>query len=182
MVYVHLADGFEEIEALTVIDLLRRADIPVKSVSIEELLVKGAHDIFVQADMLIDQVDYNDCQMIVLPGGMPGSENLENCKVLSDAIDSFDNSKKYIAAICAAPMILGHKGLLNGKKAVIYDGLEKELGVGVISSSERAVIDGHIITGRGPGCAIEFALKIITVLKGENVADMIKSELLYDLV
>lgn len=179
MVYVHLAEGFEEIEALTVIDLLRRAEIPVESVSVGDILVKGAHDISVQADITIDKADYDNCQMIVLPGGMPGSVNLEECSVLSNAIDAFNSKGKYIAAICAAPMILGHKGILEGKKAVIYDGLEKELGKGAIPLQEKAVVDGHIITGKGPGCAIEFALKIINILKGEKAANMIKDELLY---
>ena len=180
MVYVYLADGFEEIEALTVIDLLRRAEIPVKSVSIDNLNVKGAHNISVQADILIDDANYKDCEMIVLPGGMPGSINLENCENISKVIDEFNQAKKYIAAICAAPMILGHKGLLYGKKAVIYDGMEDDLGNGAIPLQEKAVIDGHIITGKGPGCAIEFALKIISVLKGEDSSKMIKAELLYD--
>ena len=179
MVYVHLATGFEEIEALTVIDLLRRADIEVSSVSIDKKMVTGAHNISVQADMLIDDAQYSKCRMIVLPGGMPGSVNLEECKILSDAIDQFNNEGKYIAAICAAPMILGHKGILAGKKAVIYDGMENELGNETIALQEKAVIDGNIITGKGPGCAIEFALKIIEVLKGKEKALEIKKELLY---
>ena len=179
MVYVHLAEGFEEIEALTVVDLLRRAGIEVNTVSIGDLLVTGAHGISVKADMLIDDARYSQCQMIVLPGGMPGSKNLENCQLLQDMIDQFNQEEKYIAAICAAPMILGHKDLLKNRKAVIYSGMEKHLGKKAIVVPDKAVVDGHFITGKGPGCAIDFALKIISVLKGENKANSIKEELLY---
>ena len=178
MVYVHLAHGYEEIEALTVVDLLRRAGIPVKTVSIEGNVVTGAHDISVTADLLIGDADYDNCEMIVLPGGMPGSANLENCAQLQAQIDQFNNQGKFIAAICAAPMILGHKGLLDGKKAVIYDGMEAELGKAIVVK-DKAVVDGNFITGKGPGCAIEFALKIIAVLKDQKTSDMIRKELLY---
>lgn len=178
MVYVHLADGFEEIEALTVVDLLRRANIPVKTVSIGASTVTGAHGVPVIADLTIDDADYSKCEMIVLPGGMPGSANLEQCSTLQAQIDAFNTNGKFIAAICAAPMILGHKGLLDGKKAVIYDGMEAELGNAIVTK-DKAVVDGHYITGKGPGCAIEFALKIISVLRDDKTSDMIKAELLY---
>lgn len=178
MVYVHLAEGFEEIEGLTVVDLLRRANIAVETVSIGDKIVTGAHGISVTADKTIDQADYENCQMIVLPGGMPGSVNLEECAILQAQIDKFNIEKKFIAAICAAPMILGHKGLLDGRKAVIYDGMEAELG-NAIPCSDKAVCDGHFITGKGPGCAIEFALQIIACLEDQKTADMIRAELLY---
>ena len=178
MVYVHLAEGFEEIEALTVVDLLRRANIAVETVSIGAGTVAGAHGISVVADITIDKADYDNCEMIVLPGGMPGSVNLEECDVLQEQIDRFNAQGKFIAAICAAPMILGHKGLLDGKKAVIYDGMESDLGKAIVAN-DKAVIDGNFVTGKGPGCAIEFALKIISILKDEKAADMIKAELLY---
>ena len=178
MVYVHLAEGFEEIEALTVVDLLRRANIAVETVSISAGTVAGAHGISVVTDITIDKADYDNCEMIVLPGGMPGSVNLEECDVLQEQIYRFNEQGKFIAAICAAPMILGHKGLLDGKKAVIYDGMESDLGKAIVAN-DKAVIDGNFVTGKGPGCAIEFALKIISVLKDEKAADMIKSELLY---
>ena len=117
MVYVYLGEGFEEIEALTCVDLLRRAEIEVSTVSVGERIVTGAHGIKVTADMLITEASMDKCQMIVLPGGMPGTLNLQNNPTLSAYIDDFYKEGKYIAAICAAPMILGAKGYLDGKPA-----------------------------------------------------------------
>ena len=179
MVYVHLANGFEEIEALTVVDLLRRAEIPVKTVSIEDKVVVGAHNIPVTADLLFKEADYENCTMIVLPGGMLGTVNLENHQGLSEVIDEFYKKKKYISAICAAPMILGHKGYLNNKIATIYPGMEDELGNIMEHSKDKVARDGHIITGRGPGCAMAFALAIIEILKGHDKMLEIKTELVY---
>lgn len=179
MVYVHLANGFEEIEALTVVDLLRRANIDVKTVSIEEKTVTGAHNIEVNADLMFDEADYEACHMIVLPGGMPGTINLENHEKLSKQIDLFYAQKKYISAICAAPMILGHKGYLDNKITTIYPGMEDEMGDVMEQSKEKVAVDGNIITGRGPGCAMDFALKIIEVIKGHEKMLEIKEELVY---
>ena len=179
MVYVHLANGFEEVEALTIVDLLRRADIPVQTVSIAEKVVIGAHKIPVVADLLFDEADYENCLMIVLPGGMPGTVNLENHQGLSSIIDEFYQQKKHISAICAAPMILGHKGYLYNKIATIYPGMEDELGDVMEKSKDKVAVDGNIITGRGPGCAMAFALKIIEVIKGHSKMLEIKEELVY---
>lgn len=177
MVYVHLAEGFEEIEALTVVDFLRRANIEVKTVSIEGREVSGAHNIKVISDLLFNEADYDSCKMIMLPGGMPGTLNLQNHKGLSSKIDEFYKNDKYIAAICAAPMILGAKGYLKDKDATIYPGMEDELiGANAIADS-KAVIDGKIITGKGPGCAAEFALTLIAVLKGEDTMLQIKKDI-----
>lgn len=178
MVYVYLGEGFEEIEALTCVDLLRRAKIEVSTVSVGERIVTGAHGIKVTADMLITEASMDKCQMIVLPGGMPGTLNLQNSPTLSSYIDDFYKEGKYIAAICAAPMILGAKGYLDGKPATIYPGMEDHLGA-AIAKTESVVQSDNIITGRGPGCAMDFALKIIEVLKGSEISKAIADELVY---
>lgn len=167
MVYVHLADGFEEIEAITPVDVFRRAEIPVKTVSITgNLLVTGAHGIPIKADLLFEQVNYDDATMILLPGGMPGTNNLAEHKGLTEAIREFADENKWIAAICAAPMILGELGLLDAKKAVIYPGMEQYLR-GAKPGKHRVEIDGNIVTSKGPGTAMEFALAIVELLKGK---------------
>lgn len=178
MIFVHLADGFEEVEAVTVIDLLRRADIEVTTVSImKRLEVFGAHDINIMADALYEDVNYNDCQMIVLPGGGGGANNLDKHDGVVSQIDHFNKNGKWIAAICAAPMILGHHDIFKGQKATIYKGMEKELS-GATYVDEKVVVDGHIITSQGPATAMDFALKIIEVIKGKAISDEIATDLL----
>jgi len=179
MVYVFLANGFEEIEALTAVDLLRRAQIQVKTVSImEERLVYGAHGVGVEADILFKEGLYDKCAMLILPGGMPGTVNLCNHRELNEELKSFDAAGKPIAAICAAPMVLGRAGLLQGHTATIYEGMEEEL-IGAVSSQEKVVISDNIITSKGPGTAMDFALAIIEYLKGSQVADEVAAGLLY---
>lgn len=179
MVYVHLATGYEEIEALSVVDFLKRADIDVKLVSVEDKLeVTGRSNITVVADLLFEDADYENCQMIVLPGGMPGTKNLQNHKGLDAVIDKFNEEKKYIAAICAAPMILGAKGLVEGIEATIYPGMEKHL-AGALPCSEKVAWSGHIITSKGPGTAADFSLKLIEALKGKEKADWVKEDIVY---
>lgn len=179
MVYVFLAGGFEEIEALTVVDLLRRAEIQVKTVSImEDRLVYGAHGVGVEADIMFKEGLYDKCAMLVLPGGMPGTTNLCNHKELNEELKDFYASGRPIAAICAAPMVLARAGLLEGHTATIYEGMEDEL-TGAVHSSDRVVVSGNVITSKGPGTAMDFALAIIAHLKGGQKADEIKAELLY---
>ena len=179
MVYVHLADGFEEVEALTVVDLLRRADIETQTVSIMgKLAVKGSHDIKVVADIIFEDAVYSECEMIVLPGGMPGSANLDAHDGLREKIHSFNNQEKWLAAICAAPLVLGHAGVLKGKKATCYPGFEKELD-GAEALTDSVVVDKNIITSRGAGTAMLFALKLIKELKGKELASKIAEKLLY---
>lgn len=179
MVYVFLANGFEEIEALTVVDLLRRADIQVKTVSImEDKLVYGARGVGVEADILYREADCARCAMLVLPGGMPGTANLCNHRELNEELKEFYDSGKPIAAICAAPMVLGRAGLLHGHRATIYKCMEEEL-IGAKPVDEKVVVSENIITSQGPGTAMDFALKIIAFLKGEEKAAEIAAELLY---
>jgi 4-methyl-5(b-hydroxyethyl)-thiazole monophosphate biosynthesis len=178
MIVVHLADGFEEIEALTVVDLLRRANIDVKTASIMgRKNVMGAHDIEVEADMLFEDVNYDDCEMMVLPGGGGGATRLDEHTGVVDRLQQFFEGGKWIAAICAAPMILGHQGILRGKRATIYEGMEAEL-VGATFVREKVVVDEKIVTSRGPGTAMDFALKIIELIKGSESAAEIDKALL----
>ena len=178
MVYVHLADGFEEIEALTVVDLLRRAEIETETVSImEHLAVTGSHGVKVVADILFEDAVYGNCEMLVLPGGLPGSTNLGAHEGLCEKILSFHNQGKLIAAICAAPQVFGNLGVLEGKKATCYPGVEKEeWGAEIVS--DNVVVDAGVITSRGPATAMPFALTLIEQLKNRAKADDIAAGLL----
>nr|WP_315024762.1 DJ-1 family glyoxalase III [uncultured Aminipila sp.] len=175
MVYVHLAEGFEEIEALACVDIMRRAGIETETVSITgQKLVKSVRGIAVEADILYEEADYKSCHMIVLPGGMPGAKNLGDHKGLVSNIREFAQNNKWVAAICAAPMILGHEGLLKGRKVTIFPGMEEHLEEAVCG---RVVIDGNFITSKGPGTAMEFAIAIVGVLKGQGTAEKLKKDL-----
>ena len=170
-IYIFLADGFEEIEALTVVDLCRRAKIDCTMVSVSEASkVTGSHGICVAADMLFEKEALTDADMLVLPGGMPGTLNLGSHKELAELLVSFHKAGKYLAAICAAPSVFGGLGILDGRKATCYPGFEDKL-TGADISGEKVVMDGNVITSRGFGTAIDFALKIISVLVNEEMAD-----------
>jgi len=175
MVYVMLADGFEEIEALTVVDVLRRAGIDVSTVSISDSkTVTGSHKIPVISDILLGDADLDNAEMVVLPGGMPGTENLYNNHVLEKSLAHRVKNEKWIAAICAAPIILGRRGYLKGMEAVCFPGFEEELD-GASVKSDKVVISNKIITSKGPGTALDFALTIVSVLKDENTARKLKA-------
>lgn len=178
MVYVHLATGFEEIEALTIVDVLRRAEVDVKTVSITgEKLVLGSRDITVQADLLYDEAEYDACEMIVLPGGMPGAANLGAHEGLTDHIKAFAKEGKKLAAICAAPMVFGACGILEGHEATIYPGMEDHL-KGAKPTGANVTVSGNIITGKGPALAMEFALTLAEILKGSSVRKEVSEGLL----
>ena len=169
-VLVHLAEGFEEIEAVTLIDVLRRAGLTVNTISIsDKYAVRGAHSIEIIADQLFEEADYENGDMIILPGGMPGAKNLNEHQRLRSQIMNYHNQGKYLAAICAAPLVFGNLGILKGKKAVCYPGFESSLTEALITS-DAVQMDGLIITGRGVGAALEFALKIVHCLVGEETA------------
>lgn len=180
MIYVFLADGFEETEAIAPIDLLRRAKKDVVTVGIGKNTITSSHKVTVMTDTTADKITLDDSlEMIVLPGGMPGTLNLEADETVQKAIDFCIENNKIIGAICAAPSILGHKGLLKGKKAVCYKGFEKELkGASVVN--RPAVADGNIVTSRGAGAAVEFGLKLIEVLDSKALSKQIKSEILFE--
>lgn len=178
MVYLHIASGFEEIEAITVIDILRRGEVPVKIVSMEEKLeVAGSHNITVKADLLFKDADYESCEMMVFPGGLPGTTNLLNHRELMETMVRFASSGNKVAAICAAPMIFGRTGLTAGRKATIFPGMEDEL-KGAIISAEKVVIDQNIVTSQGPGTAMEFGLALVGILKDKKTQEKLKGGLL----
>ena len=179
MVYMFLAEGFEEIEALCPLDLLRRAGVDVKTVGVGSKNICGAHGITVVADMC--EVDFcdNSVDMIILPGGMPGTLNLEASAVVSKAIDVAISSGSYIAAICAAPSILGKRGLLKGKEAICYPGFEDKL-VGAKISEKRVVVDGKIITAAGMGVALDFGLTLVEIFCGDEKAAMLRKSVIAD--
>ncbi len=177
MVYCFLADGFEEVEAIAPIDMLRRAGVEVITVGVTGKTAVGAHGIPVTADISVDEVILNESlEAVILPGGMPGALNLENSDAVQKAIDYAAENGKLICAICAAPQILGHKGLLGGKKAIAYPGFEKELS-GAEISSDFVVCDGSIITAKGAGVATEFGLEIVAQLKGREKAEAIRMQI-----
>ena len=170
MVYVHFAEGFEEIEAVTIVDVLRRGGVDTKSVSVTgKREVCGSHGIIVCTDILFDEAIYDECEMLVLPGGMPGADNLLAHRELGLKITAFAESKKYLAAICAAPMVFGKLGILKNRKATIYPGMEENLTDAEVKS-DRVVRDGNIITSRSAGTAMEFALTLVESLKGRETS------------
>jgi len=178
-VCVFFGTGFEEIEGLTVVDILRRQGIETDMVSVmEDKVVTGSHQIPIVTDRLIDEVDFDSVDMLVLPGGLAGTKNLEKCDKLMEQVDAFVKAEKAVCAICAAPSILGHRGHLKGKKAIVYPGFEEQL-TGAEIVYEPAVRDGNIITGRGMGCAIEFALKIVEYLADEEAARAMAKKIVY---
>ena len=167
MVYVFLAKGFEELEALAPVDVLRRAGVEVKLVGVTGKQVRGSHGIAVSCDITIDHASFDELDGIILPGGLPGTTNLEADNTVQSFIDYAAQNGKVIGAICAAPSILGHKGLLQGKNAVCYTGFEKEL-TGAHVLDRPAVRDGNIVTGWGAGGAMDFALAYLEAIS-ENV-------------
>ncbi len=179
MVYVMLADGFEEIEAIEPVDILRRGGVEVKTVSITgKKEVIGAHSITVTADMTVNEVEPDKMNMLILPGGA-GHTLLDASNEVHALINHALVNKKYIAAICASPSIIGKKQILSGKKATCYPGFEKYC-YGADMVTDKAVKDGLIITGKGPGAAAEFGFMVLTVLKGENTANSLRDEMQYN--
>jgi 4-methyl-5(b-hydroxyethyl)-thiazole monophosphate biosynthesis len=177
---VHLAEGFEEIEAVSIIDVLRRADIDVIVVSVTgKLEVTGAHQLKVLADKLFEEVNYDDLFMIVLPGGMPGASNLDAHAGLKAQIMKFSAENKQLAAICAAPLVFGNLGILSGKKVVCYPGFEKYL-KGAEILTIPVIESGNLITGRGPGAAIRFALKIVEKAVSAEKAELVAKQMLVE--
>jgi protein deglycase len=180
LIALFLAPGFEEIEAVSIIDVLRRAGFPVTTVSVSgDRLVTGSHEITIMADHIFQEYDPKGTDMIILPGGMPGTVHLYSHTGLMDLIKKFATEKKPIGAICAAPMILGNMGILNGKEATCFPGFEKYL-EGAKVKDKKIVTYDHIITGKGPGCAIEFALGVITMLSSKENSDKIRKTLMME--
>ncbi len=178
-VAVFLADGHEEIEALTVVDLLRRAGIPVTTVSISDThTITSSHQISIHADILLQDLDFDEYDMLVLPGGLPGTTHLKECAPLTAQLTAFAAQGKPLAAICAAPTVLAGLGLLEGKHATCYPAMEPDM-KGAILTYESATTDGKFITGRGMGCAIDFGLAIVTYYLGEEAANALAESIVY---
>ena len=180
-VYVFLADGFEEIEGLTVVDLLRRAGEDVETVSIMgRKMIEGSHKIKVEADALFEETDFTESKMLVLPGGMPGTKYLAGYKPLTDLLTDFNSKGKKIAAICAAPSVFSGLGFLKNRKATSYPSfMEIIAGDGANTSEDNVVVDGNITTSRGLGTAVDFALSLISQLENDEKAKEIAESVVY---
>lgn len=179
MIYCFLADGFEEVEALAAVDMIRRANIELKTVGIGSKMITGAHNIKVESDCTEEEIILDEnLEAVILPGGMPGTLNLEKNLTVQKAIDFALENDKYLCAICAAPSILGHKGILKGKEAIAYPGFEKDL-EGAIVSDKYVVCDGKVITAKGAGVAVDFGLEIVSAVstreKAEEIREAIQS-------
>ena len=178
-VYVFLAEGFEEIEGLTVVDLLRRAKVETEMVSIMKgKQIKGSHGIKVTADRMFEDVDFSDADLLVLPGGMPGTLNLGNHEGLCELLKKHYAENKMIAAICAAPCVFGQLGFLNGRIATCYPGFENKL-EGAIVCATKVAVDGNVTTSKGLGTAIDFSLKLIEQLVDQQTALEISQGIMY---
>lgn len=176
-VYVFLADGFEEVEALTPVDVFRRANINAVVVSTKEILeVTGAHNIKVIADGIFEDYNYDDADLLLLPGGMPGTLNLKAHNGLREIINKQSKNNKWIGAICAAPSILGANNILEGLNATCYPGFEDQL-LNANVTSDNVVTSGKIITGRGVGVAMQFSLEIVKYLIDEETALALKQKM-----
>lgn len=178
VVNVFFATGYEEVEALTVVDILRRAGIETDMISVTgQLEVTSSHGVTIKMDKLIEEID-DSARMLVLPGGIPGTPNLKAHQGLRDLINRYAESGKYLAAICAAPTVYGEMGLLSGRRATCYPGMEDGL-VGATTLTEPVVVDGNFITSRGLGTAIDFALRLVAILKDEGTAKDLASKIVY---
>ena len=176
MICVFLAEGFEEIETATPIDVLRRANLNVKTIGIGGKMIEGTHGIKLETDLEIQDLNINDIDGIILPGGMPGTTNLAKSEKLKDIILKCNEKKQMIAAICAAPSILGEMGILKGKKACCYPGFEDKL-LGANISFEEVCVSENIITSKGPGTALNFSLKIIEYICGKESKEKIRKSM-----
>ena len=172
MVYLFLANGFEEIEALTPLDILKRAGLDARTVAVGSKIAVGSHGIPVVCDITADEVNLGELTAVIFPGGMPGSLNLDASPYSDKFIEAVNKNRGRLAAICAAPLVLGRRGLLDGKRAICYPGFEKEL-KGAIIENAPVVTDGNITTAIGMGAALPFALELVRVILGEEKANEI---------
>lgn len=179
-VYEFLADGFEDIEALGPVDILRRGGVEVMTVSIgRSLAVTSAHGVEVKADILFGDADLSDADLLLIPGGMPGAKNIDEHEGVRRALVAQNAAGRRIGAICAGPMVLGYLGLLDGRRATCYPGFEKEL-AGATYTAEPFTVDGNIVTGKGPGATFAYAYAILEMFKGERVTRMMKEGMMYE--
>ena len=177
MVYVLLGTGFEEIEALTPVDLLRRAGISACTVGLNGNVVYGSHQIGVQADLTMDEADWKRCDMVVLPGGLGGVASIRNCPAALEMVKNAYDGGKWIAAICAGPTVLADLGIMEGRNATCYPGCEGAMGSAHMIPEAAVVRDGRVITGTSAGCAVPFGLELIDALAGEDAARKIREQI-----
>ncbi len=178
---VLLAKGFEEVEALTVVDVLRRGGVHCITCSIDEEEVLGSHSIHIKANNLLEKVDVDKYDAVVIPGGMPGASNLRDNEKVIELVKKFNEENKIIAAICAGPIVLGKAGVLKGKRATCYPGFEQQLGTN-LCSEDIVVQDENIITSRGPATAMYFAFKILENLEDIKIVEKLKEDMLLNFV
>ena len=176
-VVVPLAEGFEEIEFSTIVDILRRAEIDVTVAGLKEGIINGAHGVRVTPDTSLDKIRADDFDVIILPGGNPGFVNLGKSEKVLKLVKEMYDRNKYVTAICGAPSVLAKAGVIQGKRATIFPGMEDTL-TGAQYSGERVVIEDKIITSQGPGTAMEFAIKLVEVLEGKTKADAVATKVL----
>ena len=177
MVYILIGTGFEEIEALTPVDLLRRAGVEVRTVGLNGKTVYGSHAIGVECDMVIGELDVSDAEMIVLPGGLGGVASIRGCGKALEAVKAVYEAGKYVAAICAGPTVLADLGILSGRRATCYPGQIHNMRDAVVVENAACVTDGKIITGTSAGTAAAFALALIEALRGADAARAIADQI-----
>ena len=177
MIYMFLADGFEETEAIAALDMRRRGGLDIRTVGVDKISVTGSHGITVVADIAGNELSDEIPEGVILPGGMPGTINLESSEIVTSLLKKTYDNGGLVAAICAAPSVLGHLGLLSGKKAVCYPGFEGELHGAELESS-KTVTDGNVITACGAGAAIEFGLEVVRYFAGFDEADRVRKSIL----
>ena len=177
MVYVLLGTGFEEMEALTPVDLLRRAGIQVSTVGINGKVVYGGHGIGVEADLELGQMDLTQMDMIVLPGGLGGVASIRGSEAAMNAIRFAWENDRFVAAICAGPTVLADLGITDGKNATCYPGCESGMGTAVMAKDKAFVVDDRLITGTSAGCAVKFALALVAILAGYDKANQVAEQI-----
>lgn len=176
MIYMLLGNGFEEVEAIAPLDLIRRSGADILTVGINGKTIVGSHKIVVEADITIDEMDLTTMEMVIIPGGLGGVASLRACPQALEALKFGWENSKYVAAICAGPTVLADLGITDGKNATCYPGQEKNMGTAIMHE-EAVVVDGKLITGTSAGCAIPFGLALIAALKGNEAADTIKKQI-----
>jgi 4-methyl-5(b-hydroxyethyl)-thiazole monophosphate biosynthesis len=176
MLYMYFANGFEETEAIASLDVIRRAGIDIRTVGVGSKQITGSHNITVVCDMDTEEATFTGLDGIILPGGMPGTVNLDESERVNEVIEFCSSNGKLLAAICAAPMIYGKRGLLSGKSAVCFPGFEEYL-EGAKVSDKYVVTDGNIITAKGMGSAVEFGLAVVSYFKGAGTGDKLRNTL-----
>lgn len=177
MVYMLLGTGFEETEAIAPLDLLRRAGVEILTVGINGKTISGSHNIKVEADITIGQMDLTDVEMIIIPGGMGGVASLRASEAALEALKFAWENGKFVAAICAGPTVLADLGITDGLKATCYPGQEENMGSALMQANAAVVTDGRLITGTSAGCAIPFGLALVEALKGKDAAETIRKQI-----